>query len=67
MEKTVRVTGPKSHDLVVVYKGVDRESYSCAPKCEQRITTLGDTPAYFANGLAQSNARSGAAAAANSK
>ena len=38
--------GPQGHDLVVVYRGVDRESYSCAPECEPRIT-LGDTPNYF--------------------
>jgi hypothetical protein len=67
MDKEITVTGPRQADLVTVYKGVDRESYSCAPKCEPRITTLGDHATYFANGLAQSNARSGAAAAANSK
>ena len=38
---TVEVVGPKSSDLVVVYKGTERESYSCSPVCERRIT-LGD-------------------------
>lgn len=60
MDKTVRVIGPKSHDLVVVYKGVDRESYSCAPECQPRIT-LGDTPNYFNATLAQSGLRNGQA------
>src|SRR5258708_1537028 len=40
-ELLVQVRGPA--DNVVVYRGVARESYSCAPHCERRIT-LGDTP-----------------------
>jgi Pilus formation protein N terminal region len=63
MDKTVTVGPPRSNDLVVVFKGVDRESYSCSPDCAPRITTLGDTPAYFGNVLGETNARSGAAAA----
>ena len=46
MDSTVQVLGPASRDIVVVYKGIERESYSCAPECERRIT-LGDSPAYF--------------------
>ena len=45
MERIVAVQGP-SDNVVVVYRGVDRESYSCTPKCERRIM-LGDMPAYF--------------------
>jgi hypothetical protein len=63
MDKTITVTGPSSGDLVTVYKGTDRESYSCAPDCGPRITTLGDAPAYFGATLSETNARSGAAAA----
>ena len=63
MDKSITVTGPRSADLVTVYKGVDRESYSCAPKCGPRITTLGDAPAYFGVVLGETNQRSGAAAA----
>ena len=37
----VQVVGPRN--IVVVYRGIDRESYSCLPRCERRIT-LGDTP-----------------------
>jgi len=63
MDKTVRVVGPGGGNLVVVYKGVERESYSCAPECEPRIT-LGDAPNYFGATLAQSGARNGQAQAA---
>jgi Pilus formation protein N terminal region len=51
MENSIEVVGPQTN-VVVVYRGADRESYSCAPKCERRIT-LGDTPAYFAATLSQ--------------
>ena len=47
LDKTVHVKGPAHHnDLVVVYRGMDRKSYSCAPQCEPRIT-LGDSDKYF--------------------
>lgn len=60
MDKTVRVQGPVSRDLVVVYKGVERESYSCAPECERRLT-LGDSKGYFEGILAQAGSRNGQA------
>jgi Pilus formation protein N terminal region len=60
MEKSVRVLGPGGHDLVVVYKGVDRESYSCAPECLPRIT-LGDSTVYFNATLAETGTRNGQA------
>jgi hypothetical protein len=63
MDKTVTVGPPRSGDLVVVYKGIERESYSCAPECAPRITTLGDSPTYFGAVLGETNTRSGAAAA----
>ena len=62
MDSSVQVLAADSEDLVVVYKGVERESYSCAPDCERRIT-LGDSPAFFSAALAQSAARSGQAQA----
>ena len=43
-EQLVKVRSPV--DNVVIYRGIARESYSCAPDCERRIT-LGDTPEYF--------------------
>jgi len=63
MDKTVTVSPPRSADMVVVYKGVQRESYACAPECAPRITTLGDDPAYFNAVLGETGARSAAAAA----
>jgi hypothetical protein len=60
LEKTLQVLGPTGRDFVVVYRGVERETYSCAPDCERRLT-LGDSPVYFSNVLAQSGARNAAA------
>lgn len=57
MDTTIQVVGPASRDLVVVYKGIERESYSCAPECERRLT-LGDSAPYFGGILAQSGSRS---------
>jgi hypothetical protein len=54
MEKTVEVKGP--HPVVVVYRGIERESYSCTPICERRIT-LGDSNAYFDAVLAETGSR----------
>lgn len=60
LNKTVRVQGPSQRDLVTVYRGVDRQSYSCAPECEPRVT-LGDGSKYFAATLGQTTARNGSA------
>ena len=60
MDKTVEVRGAPGNDLVVMYKGVERETYSCAPDCEHRIT-LGDSQPYFTTTLGQSGARTGGA------
>lgn len=57
-QKVIQVQGP--HDSLVVYRGVERESYSCTPKCEQRIT-LGDSPVYFNGVLGQIGSRTGQA------
>jgi hypothetical protein len=50
-DRVVQVTGP-TDKVVTVYRGVDRESYSCTPVCQRRVT-LGDTPAYFTATLGQ--------------
>ncbi len=60
MDHTVQVVGPATADLVIVYKGAERESYSCAPECERRIT-LGDSTNYFNAVLGQTIARNGSA------
>lgn len=65
LNTTVQVVGPTKSDLVVVYKGVERESYSCAPECEKRLT-LGDSTAYFTSILSQSGARIGGAGSGGS-
>ncbi|HEY1473168.1 MAG TPA: pilus assembly protein N-terminal domain-containing protein [Pseudolabrys sp.] len=62
MDKTVQVLAATSNDLVVVYKGAERETYSCAPDCEHRIT-LGDSQGYFNTTLSQGGARTGQAQA----
>jgi len=45
MEKTVEVSGP-DEKTVVIYRGVDRETYSCTPDCSRRMT-LGDNVEFF--------------------
>ena len=61
MERSIVVKGPSGADTVQVYRGLLRETYSCTPNCERRIT-LGDSADYFAATAAQAEARSGAAA-----
>jgi hypothetical protein len=61
LSHNIEVVAPKSADLVVVYRGMERESYSCAPVCERRIT-LGDSVPYFNNTLSQSGVRNREAA-----
>ena len=58
IEQAVQVQGPGG--VVVVFRGSERESYSCAPNCERRIT-LGDAPAYFDATLGQAGSRVGQA------
>lgn len=60
MDTQIQVIGPGSRDLVVVYRGIERESYSCAPECERRLT-LGDSVPYFGAILSQSGSRTGGA------
>jgi len=52
------VKGPV--DSVVVYRGIARESYSCAPSCERRIT-LGDSAEFFDTTINQAGNRNGRA------
>jgi Flp pilus assembly secretin CpaC len=53
-DQLVQVKSPV--DNVVVYRGIARESYSCAPDCERRIT-LGDSPEYFDSTLNETGNR----------
>jgi Flp pilus assembly secretin CpaC len=59
MDKSVQVRGPRD-DVLVVYRGAQQESYSCAPNCERRIT-LGDAPGHFDAALNQTMVRNGSA------
>jgi len=63
MSKTVQVLGAGADDVVTVYKGVERETYSCASECERRIT-LGDSQNYFNQTMTQSSTRNGQAQSA---
>lgn len=54
-ERNIEVIGPQDR-VVFVYRGLSRESYSCASECEPRIT-LGDAPAYFNETLLQTGNR----------
>jgi putative type II/III system pilus formation protein len=56
LDTTIQVMGPPGSELVVVYKGVDRESYSCTPECSPRIA-LGDNTKFFADTIGQATSR----------
>ncbi|QOZ31138.1 pilus assembly protein CpaC [Bradyrhizobium sp. CCBAU 53421] len=45
VDRQIQVEGP-TDQLVTVYRGIDRETYSCMPVCQRRIT-LGDGDTYF--------------------
>ena len=62
MDKTVQVLSPVGTDLVVLYRGMTRETYTCSPDCERRIT-LGDDTKFFSDTLTQSGSRASAAQA----
>jgi hypothetical protein len=59
MEKTIEVQGPQN--VVVVYRGAERDTYSCTPECSRQLT-LGDGPAFFDVTAAQIGARNALAA-----
>ena len=66
MDRIIQVEGP-TDQVVTVYRGVERESYSCMPICQRRVT-LGDGEAFFKAASDQAGAlnsqASGSAAAA---
>lgn len=66
VDRQIQVEGP-SDRLVTVYRGIERESYSCLPICQRRVT-LGDSDNYFSTTMNQagtlSNTASGNGAAA---
>src|SRR4029078_12508015 len=69
VDRVIQVEGP-TDQLITVYRGVDRESYSCMPVCQRRIT-LGDGDSYFKSAMDQagnlSSQAGGSAAAAHKR
>lgn len=51
VDRVIQVEGPTDR-LVTVYRGIDRESYSCMPICQRRVT-LGDGENYFKSAMDQ--------------
>ena len=51
--RSIQVEGP-ADKMVTVYRGLERESYSCTPDCQRRVT-LGDGRSYFETALGQTN------------
>jgi Flp pilus assembly secretin CpaC len=66
MDRIIQVEGP-TDQVVTIYRGVERESYSCMPVCQRRVT-LGDGDAFFRAASEQAGAlnsqASGSASAA---
>jgi len=66
VDRLIEVDGP-TDQLVTVYRGVERESWTCKPVCQRRVT-LGDGEGYFKAAMDQAGAlssqASGSAAAA---
>jgi hypothetical protein len=59
LERSVEVKGPRI-DVVVMYRGIERETYSCAPMCERQIV-IGDSAVFFDTGIQQATGRNGIA------
>ena len=64
-DRSIQVIAP-SEKMVTVFRGVERESYSCAPICQRRVT-LGDNKDYFEATLGQTGNLSGQATSAAAK
>jgi hypothetical protein len=60
VDRTILVGGP-ADKVVTIYRGADRESYSCMPVCERRVT-LGDSEKYFKSAMEQAGSLSKEAA-----
>ncbi len=60
VDRVIQVEGP-TDQLVTIYRGTDRESYSCMPICQRRVT-LGDGESYFKAAMDQAGTLSSQAA-----
>jgi Flp pilus assembly secretin CpaC len=65
VDRVIQVEGP-TDQVVTVYRGVERESYSCLPICQRRVT-LGDGENYFKLTNGQATSLSNQAAGAGAK
>ena len=61
-EANVRVEGARS--LVTVQRGMDRESYSCQPRCEPTVS-LGDSTSFLKDASGQISSRNALAVPTN--
>jgi Flp pilus assembly secretin CpaC len=68
VDRVIQVEGP-TDQLITVYRGIDRESYSCMPICQRRVT-LGDSEGYFKSTMDQAgslNSQASGSASASGK
>jgi Flp pilus assembly secretin CpaC len=56
VDRIIQVQGP-TDKVVTVYRGVERESYSCTPICQRRVT-LGDGEGFFKSAIDQAGSLS---------
>ena len=56
-EYTLNVAAP-TEGRMTIYRGIERETWSCVPKCERSIM-LGDSQAYFDTAVGQMGTRNG--------
>jgi hypothetical protein len=61
-EQNIRVTGPAEPN-VVVFLGINRETYSCSPGCQPHPTP-GDEATYFSNNMSELTSHNNQALAA---
>jgi hypothetical protein len=65
VDRLIQVEGPQDQ-IVTVYRGVERESYSCMPICQRRVT-LGDAPGFFSQTMGQSDIRANQSTSAGTR
>jgi Flp pilus assembly secretin CpaC len=65
VDRQIQVEGP-TDQLVTVYRGIERESYSCMPICQRRVT-LGDGESYFKSAIDQAGSLSSQASGGGAK
>ena len=64
VDRQIQVEGP-TDQLVTVYRGIERETYSCMPICQRRVT-LGDGDHFFKAAMDQAGSLSSQATGAAS-